>query len=258
MNPFEAHGIERLSPSAINAWINAPSLFILERLLGFKGQMGCAAHRGTATETGVSAGLFDHVLDESDCIETALSQYDRLTALNGDPNREKERGYISGMVRQGLALRSHGVPIMPNGESRFGSEVQHRIEITLEGVSVPFIGYLDWMYPDEIIDMKTTARVPSAMPDTHLRQASIYKAAHMNKRVRFAYTSDKKMEVHTLTREQFDLAITQVTQAAQRLERFLALSRDSHDLAALVPHNSDTFYFNDALTKAKAVEVFGY
>lgn len=258
MNPFETHNIGHLSPSSINTWINAPSLFVLEKLLGFRGKMGCAAHRGTATETGVSAGLYDHDLTEEACTDLALAQYDKLTALTGDHKRADERAVIPGMVRQGLALRSHGRPIMPNGESRFGAGVQHKVEITLEGVSVPVIGYLDWLYADEILDLKTTLRVPSSMSETHLRQASVYKTGHMNKRVRFFYCSEKKAEKHTLTREQYDLAMCQLTCAAQRLQRFLALSADAQELAAIVPHSSESFYFSDPQTKAKAAEVYGY
>lgn len=258
MNSFEKHGIDHLSPSSINSWINAPSLFVLERLLGFKGQMGCAAHRGTATEAGVSAGLFDHALSAADCLAVAHPVYDRLTALSGDPKRDTERAVIPGMIAQGLNLREHGQPIRADAPSRFGGQEQHKVEITLEDVGVPVIGYLDWMYADEILDLKTTLRVPSAMSETHLRQASVYKAAHMDKRVRFFYCSDKKSEKHTLTREQYDQAITELTCAAQRLGRFLALSEDGHELAALVPHSSESFYFNDPLTKAKAVEIYGY
>jgi hypothetical protein len=258
MNAFEKHGIDHLSPSSLNTWINAPSLWVLEKLLKFRGNMGAAGHRGTATEAGVSAGLFDHALSEDECVAVAYPVFDKLTALSGDPKRETERAAIAGMVRQGLALRSHGVPIRANAPARFGSGEQHKVEIRLEGVGVPIIGYLDWLYPEEVLDLKTTMRVPSGMSETHLRQATVYKHAHMDRRVRFFYVSDKKAEKHTLTREQFDLATRELTQAAQRLERFLGLSGDARELAAVVPHSSESFYFNDPTTRAKAVEVFGY
>lgn len=252
MSPFERHGIAHLSASSINSWLNAPSLFVLEKLLKFRGPMGASGHRGTATEAGVSAGLFDHALSAADCAAVALKAYDKLTALSGDPKRETERSNIPGMVAQGMALRSHGLPIRPN------SGDQHKIEIALEGVSVPIIGYVDWLYTDEILDLKTTMRVPSSMSETHLRQASIYKHAHFDKRVRFFYCSDKRSDKHTLTREQYDQAMREIVGAAQRLERFLALSDDPHELAAIVPHCSESFYFSEPTTKAKALEVFGY
>lgn len=252
MNGFEKHGLDHLSPSSINTWMNAPSLWVLEKLLKHRGMMGAAGHRGTATEAGVSAGLFDHALSVEDCVAVALPVFNRLTALSGDPKCEAERSVIPGMVKQGLALRSHGAPHRPN------SSDQHKVEIRLEGVPVPVIGFLDWLYDEEILDLKTTLRVPSSMSETHLRQASVYKTAHMDKRVRFFYASDKKAEKHTLTREQYDIAMRQLTGAAMRLERFLALSADPHELAAIVPHTSESFYFNDPGTKAKALEIYGF
>ena len=252
MNAFDTHGVEHLSASQLNTWIAAPSFWVLNKLMGVKSPMGCAAHRGTATEAGVSAGLFDHALSAEDCTGIALPLYDRATALNGDPKRDSERAAISGMVAIALQeLRPRGVPMRPNGE-------QHRIEIRLEGVSVPIIGFLDWMYETEVIDLKTTLRVPSQMSDSHLRQATIYKVAIPDKRNRFFYTSDKKSVMHTLTREQYDKALMEITGAARRLERFLSLSTDKHELAALVPHSSESFYFSDSATKAEATRIFGY
>ena len=252
MTPFETHGISHLSASQINTWINAPSLWVLEKLLGKRGQMGCSAHRGTAAEAGISAGLFDQSMTQEECVAVAMPVYDRLTALSGDPKRDTERAVIPGMITQGLKLREHGAPIKPS------SGDQHKIEVRLEGVSVPIIGYLDWLYAEEVLDLKTTMRVPSAMSDTHLRQASLYKLAHLDKRVRFFYASDKKSEKHTLTRGQYDNAIRQLTCAAMRLERFLGVSKDKMELAAIVPHSSESFYFGDATTKANAIEIYGY
>lgn len=252
MSSFETHGISHLSASQINTWINAPSLWVLEKLLGKRGQMGCSAHRGTAAEAGISAGLFNPAMTQEECVAVAMPVYDRLTALSGDPKRDAERAVIPGMITQGLKLREHGAPIKPK------SGDQHKIEVRLEGVSVPIIGYLDWLYAEEVLDLKTTMRVPSAMSDTHLRQASLYKLAHLDKRVRFFYASDKKSEKHTLTREQYDNAIRQLTCAAMRLERFLGVSKDKMELAAIVPHSSESFYFGDATTKANAIEIYGY
>ncbi|PSA69589.1 hypothetical protein, partial [Corynebacterium diphtheriae] len=126
------------------------------------------------TEAGVSAGLYAHALDHDACVAVAMPVYDRLAALSGDPQRDAERAVFRGRSRLGLALREHGVPQRPNQGD------QHKVEIRLEGVDVPVIGYLDWLYPTEVLDLKTTLRVPSAMSETHLRQASIYKTAHMD------------------------------------------------------------------------------
>jgi hypothetical protein len=50
----------------------------------------------------------------------------------------------------------------------------------------------------------------------------------------------------------------QITCAAQRLERFLSLSDDSEELAAIIPHSSESFYWGDPSAKSRALETYGY
>lgn len=253
MNAFERHNIAHLSASSLNTFAAAPSLWVMEKLLGHRGKVGCAAHRGSAVEAGISHGLFDKACEVDECIQTGLRLYDRLSALSGDPKREGERQLVSPMIEQGLAtLRERGAPIRPN------SGDQHKIEVRLEGVSVPIIGYLDFEMADEVLDTKTTTKIPSALPPAHARQFSIYKHAKMDKRMRGVYVSAKRVEIHTLTREQYDVAISEVTAMAKRMERFLAISNDPCELASIVPHSTDSYFWSDSATAEKGREIFGY
>ena len=252
MNAFEKHNIGHLSASSLNTFSAAPSLWVMEKLLKVKSRVGCSAHRGTSVETGVSHGLFDPQASQEECEAVALQQYDRLTALSGDDKRDKERGVIPGMIRNGLGLRERGAPIRPNeGE-------QHRIEVTFEGVPVPVIGYLDFEFATEVLDAKTTNAIPSALPVAHARQFSVYKTAKMDKRMRGAYISSKRMDILTLDRETYDRSIIEIVAMAKRMERFLSVSDDPQELAAIVSHDPSTFYWSDPATKAKGVEVFGF
>lgn len=252
MNAFQKHGLTHLSASSINLFSAAPSLWLLEKVMGVKGRVGCSAHRGSSVETGVSHGLFDHSVSPEECEAVALAQYDRLTALSGDDKRDKERGVIPSMVRNGLELREKGNPIRPN----MGD--QHKIEIMLEGVPVPIVGYLDFEYADEIIDTKTTNAIPSVMPAAHARQFSIYKTAKMEKRMRGAYISSKRMDILTLDRDTYDRAMVEIAAMAKRMERFLSVSDDAEELAAIVSHDPSTFYWSDPAMKAEGVRVFGF
>jgi hypothetical protein len=56
-NPFKVHGIEHLSPSKINLWVNDPALFIGTYLCGMKGSYGVGAFRGTAVEHALEKKL---------------------------------------------------------------------------------------------------------------------------------------------------------------------------------------------------------
>lgn len=251
-NSFEHHGIEHLSASQLNKFSAAPSAWVLEKLMKVKGRVGCSAHRGTSVETGVSFGLFDHSLSEDDCVSAALSQYDRLTALSGDDKRDKERGVVPGMVRNGLALREKGNPIRPNDGD------QHRIEVMIPGVPIPFLGFLDFEFADEVIDTKTTNAIPSVMPTAHARQFSLYKTAKMEKRMRGAYISSKRMDILTLDRDTYDKSMIEITVMAKRMEKFLSVSDDPLELAAIVSHDPSTFYWSDPAMKAEGVRVFGF
>ena len=252
MNAFERHGIAHLSASSLNTFSAAPSLWVLEKLLKVKGRVGCSAHRGSSVETGVSHGLFDPTATQEECEAVALKQYDRLTALSGDDKREKERGVIPGMIKNGLGLRDKGNPIRPNQGD------QHKIEVHLEGVPVPIIGYLDFEFADEVIDTKTTNAIPSQMPPAHARQFSLYKTAKMDKRMRGAYISSKRMDILTLDRETYDRSMVEIVAMAKRMERFLSVSGDPQELAAIVSHDPSTFYWSDPATKAEGVRVFGF
>ena len=118
MNGFQRHGIGHLSASSINTFAAEPALWIMERLLKRRGPVGCSAHRGTAGEAGIVHGLLDPRAEVAECQAIALAEYDRLTALSGDPKRAKEREALPGIVATGLAeLRQYGVP----------DEVQKRI-----------------------------------------------------------------------------------------------------------------------------------
>ena len=84
-------------------------MFVAERVLGLKQPVGAPAHRGVAVEDGVTLGLNDMGATIRDCINTALTRYDTLTALTADPRREVYRRTVPGMVEAALTeLRDYG------------------------------------------------------------------------------------------------------------------------------------------------------
>lgn len=251
-SPFARHGVNHLSASSLNLFAAEPALWVMQRLLGKNTPVGSAAHRGTAAEAGINAGLRSPEMPVEDCIALALKEFDKLTALCADGKREEERKSIPEMVRIGLAeLRQYGIPDVPPRGPQF------KVEINLPGVSVPVIGYKDWHFGAHgvVVDLKTTHKIPAAIPDSHARQGAIY-VHGTNHEMRFAYVSGKKCAVYVL--EDTARHINAVTQIAQRLERLLALSDDPHKLAGLLVPNYDSFYWNEPITRARGREVFGF
>ena len=96
---FARHGIDHLSASSLNLWAAQPALWIMERLLGRRIPTGIPAARGKAVEHGVHIGLIDPAKPADDCAAEAEREFNRLTALAGDPRRDEERPKIGGYVR---------------------------------------------------------------------------------------------------------------------------------------------------------------
>jgi hypothetical protein len=257
-NGFQRHGIGHLSASSLNLWATEPAVWLMERLLGHRSPPAALMARGKAVEEGVHAGLIDAALPIGPCIEHALSIYDYDMTLNPDERRDSERAMIPGYVEHALAeLRQYGVP----------SAYQERIEIRLDDVPVPVIGFIDWRFDAHglVVDLKTSERLPSSISLAHARQGAIYARAHGNYGMRFAYvkpSASKKdgraVVVYELDRAEIDRQIAALRQIALRLERFLSLSADAHELCGLIVPDYERYHWNNPTTRARGAEVFGF
>jgi len=252
MNAFERHRIDHLSPSSVNLFIAQPALWCASYLMKRRTPVGPAAHRGTAIEAGVEAGLFDPEKPVEECQKIAEAKFHSLTRLSADPRIEKERAAISPSVAVALAeLRQYGIPDAPE-DGR-----QHKIVRHMEGVPVPILGFLDFWWPQHgiIVDLKSTARVPSSISEAHSRQGAFYTGSGGNTQVRMGYVSPKKMAVYVV--EDVAHHLKTFVQAAQAIERLLSLSDDSEKLTKCFAPDLSSFYWGDAPARALAQEIWG-
>jgi hypothetical protein len=242
--------MKHLSASTLNLFQNAPGLFILEKLMGRRQPVGCAAHRGNAAEHGIIHGLNDLSAPVADCQEAAVKEFDRLTALSGDPNREKERKAVPLIVAQGLTeLRPYGTP----------SHYQHEVLWEHPDLPLPMRGFIDLMYEDTgvIIDLKTTLRIPSEISDGHARQVAGYGYAMSdNLDLRITYASDKRAVTYSL--ENAKQHVEAIVKIASALERFLSISDDPNELARYIAVDFSSFYWSDPAARQAGFEVWGY
>ncbi len=245
-NPFKAHGIDHISVSQLNLWAAAPGVYVMERLLGHKAPVGAAAHRGTAVEAGVIAGLMGTSINEA--IDTANAVFTERTALSSDPRREKERDSLAGMVEQGIQL------LAPWGKP---NRTQVRKEWRMDGIAVPVLGFSDAEYDAHglIIDLKTTHALPSAIKTSHARQVASYLGAGANMIGAVAYVTPKKAALYQLENPAAHVAA--LTRMAASLQNFLAISTDPHELASLITVDTDSFYLADPRARQHAFTVFG-
>ena len=256
--PFERHGIEHLSASSLNLWAAEPALWIMERLLGRKAPPGVPAARGKAVEHGVHLGLSNPRLSIEECIEGAEREFARHTALSADPRREDERKKLAGWVRGALAeLRQYGTP----------DGFQEKVEVRLDDVPVPIVGYIDWRFSDHglIVDLKTTERFPSQIGDAHGRQGAVYASAHGNFGMRFAYakpapgkTDKRQVTVYEMSGDDVRRHLAALRAVALSLSRFLSMSNDAPELAGLIAPDFDSFYWSEPSARAAGREVFGF
>ena len=247
-NPFEKYNIKHLSPSQCNLFIASPAMYVMERLMNVRTQVGAAAFRGTAVEAGIVHGLMNDA-NLFECQAVAKKEFDKLSALSSDPRRDKEYAAIPEMVEQGLSeLWPYGKP----------SSTQGKIEYHVEGLAVPLIGFydLEWEQHGVLVDLKTTHALPSKISTNHARQVALYVAARGdNLDARITYVTSKKVATYQLENKREH--VKALERVALTIQRFLSQSDDPKELAQLVVPDVDSFYFNDPATRQAAFEIWG-
>lgn len=237
--------LERHSPSSLNLFCAAPAMFVLERVLGRRQPVGPPAHRGTAVEAGLAMGLADHSASVEACVDVAMRKYRELTALTPDPRREKYGEDIPAMVASTLAeLRPYGVP----------SGAQGYVEWRPEGLKYPIVGYYDfaWEQHGIVVDLKTTAALPSQVKIGHARQVALY-AMSDNLDARVTYSTPKKIATYRV--ENIREHREALRQIAMTVERFLSLFPDDPtQLAGIVCPDLEAFYWTDPGARQAAFE----
>lgn len=227
--------IERHSPSSLNLFSACPSMFVLERIIGIRQPVGSPAHRGTAVEDGVTAGLMDPAKPLDDCYAVALKKYDTITALSSDKRREDYRSTIPDMVKMTLQeLRPYGIP----------SHTQQFVEWRPDGLEYPIVGYLDYRWEDHgiLIDLKTTEKLPSSIKIPHARQVALYATmTGDNVDARLTYATPKKRATYRL--ENVRDHLNALHQIALRCEAFLALSDDPAFFTTITAPDLESFYW---------------
>lgn len=236
MSPFKTHGIEHVSASQLTTFASDPSRWFAQKILGYRAPSGASMERGKAVEVGLVHWFQnrDHVA----AIEAAEASYDKACRFNVLGDIDGERGNIAPMVTNAIgATVEFGAPEWP------AEGAQHKVEIPIRfgpdpDDVIPIIGYLDFVFADRVIDLKSTTRIPSDMSFAHRIQAAVY-ARTTNKPVQFLYVSAKK----TALLDPGDHAQAQAAARAivQRMAAFLALSPNPEILQAAVPVISDSW-----------------
>lgn len=239
---FKRHGIERLSASSLNLWLDSPGVWSLKYLGGLKEETSAAMARGKAVEDGMLQMLHGKPIEKA--IEVAINTF--WTNMAGEASEENlaEEALIKPMLTRIYEWNP--------SPKILGSQV--KIEHWLDKVSIPIIGYVDFNFEEHpLLDLKTTKRIPSEPRPDHVRQVSLYRKSRREKGA-LLYVSDKRVAQYEVTDAMADDAMGQLEAAALSLERFLSAFTNSQDAIRCLPMNTDSYRFSQE-AKLKVMEM---
>ena len=135
-------------------------------------------------------------------------------------------------------------------------EVQERITVTLPGLPISFIGFVDlgWTKHGIRLDIKSKLRMPSDIEQAHRRQVGLY-IHGTNCTGRVAYFTPTQEMVFAL--EDAPRYVEELRQIAIRMQNWLSLSDDREKLIRSCVPNYNSFYWADEYTRQLGKEVFG-
>lgn len=153
---------DHFSPSHLNLYSESPAKWALCYLHKVRDESP-AMWRGTAVEAGIVAYLRLRDLDEA--IRSALERFELEAQGEVTPEIEKELAVIPGMVEQGsIALADRPFP----------DATQLKVEHWFDGIEIPILGYVDAIWAETGLEIKTTNAMPSELRESHARQAGFY------------------------------------------------------------------------------------
>ena len=240
-NPFKAHGINYLSPSSINTYINDTSLWVARYLFKIKSSSGASAVRGIATEFVLAdkyeKGVFDYNLLDvkfmSLCAESGIDLGDIKTA------KEKK------------LLKDFGTIIDENFDYKNLEAYQEKVEVQIEDMPVPIMGYIDFRFKGKIVDLKTSTRMPTRPTEAQKRQMALYSMAYPDSSVDLFFATPKEHKRFTL--KNLTLYKKQLRKVALSIQKFLSISDDKHELASLMYPNLDSWLWSGMKEEANKI-----
>ena len=240
-NPFEAHGVQHLSPSSINKFIDSPAKW-LTNIAGFRDRQHKPAFTfGNAIEAGITAAICEGATI-ADAINAAHEKvvlirleapetYDLETCKKRADMIER---VLSSVIPQ---YRKLGVPISN----------QRWVEYHFDDFPIPIRGILDFEYENVVSDLKTTGKKPGMNPN-YERQLAVYAlATDKPPRIDYVYWTKREAQLMCLDVQDLSEAIRSIERVARKMLKVISISSDIHevcDTLCLEPDLSNTKWDN--------------
>lgn len=238
MNPFERFGIKSLSPTGLLTYQAQPALWLGKQLFGWRDEASPKAWCGNAVETG----LHSRMHKAADFLERAYHIFDQKAQGEVSNDIEQARANIKPMIEQAWTAyadrHSWEVPLY-----------QVRCETWIDGIEVPLCGWLDFEWPEEIDDLKTTLACPTKARDDHVVQMGAYLRARNKQAGRLIYCTPKRFNIIPVTRPEADAAFDTLVRAARAVRHLLSRVRDREDAIRLFAPDLSDYRWNDQTKK---------
>ena len=206
-----------------------------------KSSSGASAVRGIATEFVLAdkyeKGVFDYNLLDvkfmSLCAESGIDLGDIKTA------KEKK------------LLKDFGTIIDENFDYKDLEAYQEKVEVQIEDMPVPIMGYIDFRFKGKIVDLKTSTRMPTRPTEAQKRQMALYSMAYPDSSVDLFFATPKEHKRFTL--KNLTLYKKQLRKVALSIQKFLSISDDKHELASLMYPNLDSWLWSGMKEEANKI-----
>lgn len=239
MNPFARHGIKHLSPSSLALYRQEPAFWCGRYLMGWKDEGGPKMWVGNAVETGLHAFL--HGLPADECRVRAMDAFEINAQGVQDEAHDTARAEIVPMLEQAMAVLSKDAGSKP----LYQVPVKHFVE----GLEVPIVGYLDWSFPDGILDLKTTRALPSKPKADHAAQVAFYCKARSVDSGSLLYVTTKKGALYNLSPEDIETGYRSLIVAARAVQNLLKHSPTKQDAMRTFAPDFESFYWSEQTVK---------
>lgn len=254
VDPWAWHGITRVSPSLVGSLQDDLAYGLMQAIpaLKVRGKAGPSAIRGRALDRAVTFAAFHHDAPDDAVLsfaERVFSDEERKELEAGaafDPGElAEERADLAAFLTAAVPhIRGWGVPEAEQG----------KVELEIEGLGVPMIGYFDLLYPAAVRDLKTTSRMPSAASQRHAKQLSGYAIA-TGRDAWVDYLTKRELRSYRI--EDPSRWMAEVSAVLFALRRLLSISRDPYEICSLVAPNFEAWCWSDADVRSAARAIWG-
>jgi len=234
-----------LSPSSLNLFLKEPALWVMKYFYGIRGEGSIYTMRGKLVEDRVNQiiegsqqySFYKH------CLSEILLDTDNIEIREQDlKDFEKWGNYAYNCLPKELNI--HSIVSM-----------QRHVKTVIKGVTVG--GYIDYEYPECIVDLKTTNKLPiicsrgerkdmiSKTKVDNVRQQVVYHLA-TKKTIKLLYVTPTDHLLYTITQRDIEEVMPSILEGIKKIKKCLTLKKEDAILH-IQPEKTNSFYWTDKL-----------